>query len=71
MIPERSKACSALPNVFAAVSMSASADHAEVMVFVNRTITVGTDPPTGTTSTVQVTLDKIGGRWLISKFDPV
>jgi Mce-associated membrane protein len=51
--------------------MSASADHAEVLVFVNQTITVGNDPPTDTVSSVRVTLDKIGGRWLISGFDPV
>ena len=51
--------------------MSASADHAEVLVFVNQTITVGNDPPTDTPSSVRVTLDKIGGRWLISQFDPV
>ncbi len=51
--------------------MSASADHAEVLVFVNQTITVGNDPPTDTASSVRVTLDKIGGRWLISAFEPV
>ena len=51
--------------------MSASADHAEVLVFVNQTITVGNDPPTDTASSVWVTLDKIGGRWLISAFEPV
>jgi Mce-associated membrane protein len=51
--------------------MSASADHAEVLAFVNQTITVGNDPPTDTASSVRVTLDKIGGRWLISAFEPV
>ena len=35
-------------------------------MFVNQTITVGNDPPTDTASSVRVTLDKIGGRWLIS-----
>jgi hypothetical protein len=31
----------------------------------------GNDPPTDTASSVRVTLDKIGGRWLISAFEPV
>jgi Mce-associated membrane protein len=40
-------------------------------VFVNQTVVVGTDAPTGTTSSVQVTLDRVGDDWLISEFDPV
>jgi len=32
---------------------------------------VGADAPTNTTSSVRVTLDKVGGRWLISAFDPI
>jgi Mce-associated membrane protein len=36
-----------------------------VLVFVNQTVAVGNDPPTDTASNVRVTLDKIGGRWLI------
>lgn len=72
MIPgSKQKHISAVANVPAAASMSASADHAEVLVFVNQTITVGNDPPTDTASSVRVTLDKIGGRWLISAFEPV
>jgi Mce-associated membrane protein len=67
----KQKHVSAVANVPAAASMSASADHAEVLVFVNQTITVGNDPPTDTASRVRVTLDKIGGRWLISAFEPV
>lgn len=51
--------------------MSASADRAEVLVFVNQTVTVGDDPPTDTASSVRVTLDKIGGRWLSYAFESV
>jgi len=42
-----------------------------VLVFVDQTVTIGYDPPTGSTFGVKVTLNKIGGRWLISEFDPV
>jgi len=41
------------------------------LVFVNQTVIVGTDPPSATASSVRVTMDKIGPRWLISGFDPV
>jgi hypothetical protein len=48
-----------------------SLTHAEVLLFVNQTITVGGDAPSNTASTVRVTLDKIDDRWLVSQFDPV
>jgi Mce-associated membrane protein len=67
----KQKQISALANVPAAASLSASPSHAVVLVFVNQTVTVGNDPPTNTASSVRVTLDKIGGRWLISQFEPV
>jgi Mce-associated membrane protein len=38
---------------------------------VNQTVIIGQDAPTNTASSVRVTLDKVGGRWLISQFDPV
>jgi Mce-associated membrane protein len=54
-----------------AASVSAEPNHAVVLVFVNQTVVVGQDAPTDTASSVRVTLDKVGDRWLISKFDPV
>ncbi len=42
-----------------------------MLVFVNQTVTVGNDAPTDTNSSVRVTLEKVGDRWLISEFDPV
>ena len=54
-----------------AASVSAEPDHAVVLVFVNQTVVVGQDVPTDTASSVRVTLDKDGDRWLISEFDPV
>jgi Mce-associated membrane protein len=51
--------------------VSADPRHAVVLVFVNQTVVVGQTAPTDTASSVRVTLDKVGDRWLISKFDPV
>jgi Mce-associated membrane protein len=62
---------SAVATVPAAASVSASGKRAVVLVFVDQTTTVGADPPTQSTSSVRVTLDKVHGRWLISQFDPV
>jgi Mce-associated membrane protein len=58
-------------SVPAAASVSATANHAVTLLFVNQTAVVDKDPPTDTVSSVRVTLDKVGGRWLISGFDPV
>jgi Mce-associated membrane protein len=64
------KKISAAATVPAEASMSASADHAVVLVFVNQTVVIGEDAPSATSSAVQGTLDKAGNRWLISGFDP-
>ncbi|HXO11800.1 MAG TPA: hypothetical protein VN871_05485, partial [Mycobacterium sp.] len=54
-----------------AASVRATADHAVVLLCVNQAVVVGQDASTTTASSVRVSLDKIGGRWLISQFDPV
>lgn len=47
-------------------------DRAVVLVFVNQTTTSTAQPEERVTaSSVQVTLTKVHGSWLISKFDPV
>jgi Mce-associated membrane protein len=61
----------AVATVPAAASVSATAQHAVVLAFIDQTVTIGTDAPTETSSTVRVALDKSGDRWLISSFDPV
>jgi Mce-associated membrane protein len=61
----------AVATVPAAASVSASENHAVVLIFVDQTTTIGNDSPTQTTSSVRVTLDKVRGGWLISQFDPV
>jgi Mce-associated membrane protein len=67
----KEKHISAVAKVPAAASVSATPNHAVALVFIDQTVVMGTDQPTDTTSSVRVTLDKIGGRWLISGFDPV
>ena len=65
------KHISAAATVPAAASISATSDCAEVLLFVNQTLTIGQDAPTNTASSVRVTLEKVDGRWLISQFNPV
>lgn len=55
----------------AATSMSATPNHAVVLLFINQTATVGGEAPTNTASSVRVTMDKFETHWLISAFDPV
>lgn len=62
---------SAIASVPAAASVSATPDRAVVLLFVNQTVTVGSDAPTDNASSVRVTLERHGDRWLISEFDPV
>jgi Mce-associated membrane protein len=55
----------------AAASVSATENHAVVLVFIDQTTTIGDDAPTQTTSSVRITLERVHDRWLISQFDPV
>ncbi len=65
------KQISAVASVPAAASVSADPKNAVVLVFVNQTVVVGQDLPSDTASSVRVTLEKVGDRWLISEFEPV
>lgn len=67
----KQKQISAVATVPGASSVRATQSHAVVLLFVNQTVIIGQDAPTNSASTVRVTLDKIGDRWLISQFDPV
>jgi len=62
---------SAVATVPSAASVSATENHAVVLVFIDQTTTIGNDAPTHTTSSVRITLEKVRDRWLISQFDPV
>ncbi|MFL0278154.1 hypothetical protein [Mycobacterium sp. SMC-19] len=65
------KKISAVATIPAAASISASATGATVLLFVNQSIVIGQGAPTWTASSVVVSLEKVGGRWLISKFETV
>jgi Mce-associated membrane protein len=62
---------SAVATVPAAASVSATENHAVVVLFVNQSTTIGNEPPTDTASSVRVTLEKVNDRWLISQFEPI
>jgi Mce-associated membrane protein len=42
-----------------------------VLLYANQTVTIGEGVPTDTQPVIRVTLDKVNGRWLVSRFDPV
>lgn len=67
----KQKQITSVATVAATSSVSATAKHAVVLIFVNQTITMGADAPSNTASAVRVTLDKTDGRWMISEFEPV
>jgi Mce-associated membrane protein len=50
---------------------SVDKNHAVTMLYVNQKVSVGGQMPTDNLSTVKVTLDKVGDRWLVSQFEPV
>jgi Mce-associated membrane protein len=68
----KEKRIAAVAKVNAAASVSATASHAVVLLYVNQTVTVGDGgTPTDTQPVVRVTLEKVDSRWLVSHFDPV
>ena len=67
----KQKKISATAQVPAAAPVSATADHAVVLAYVDQALAVGAAAPTRTNSSVRVTMEKIDGRWLISGFDPI
>jgi Mce-associated membrane protein len=67
----KEKQISSTATVPAIASVQATGNHAVVLEFINQTVVIDGSAPTDSASTVRVTLDKIGGRWLISGFDPV
>ncbi|MEV3902249.1 hypothetical protein AB0K11_07970 [Mycobacterium sp. NPDC050551] len=50
---------------------SVDKNHAVTMLYVNQKVSIGGQMPTDNLSTVRVTLDKVGDRWLVSQFEPV
>ena len=69
VVPEaKQRQISTMASVAGAGVVSASQNHAVVLLFVNQVFTVGTDPPINNPTRARVALDKISGRWLISEF---
>lgn len=67
----KQKQITSTATIPAASLVSVSQNRSVVLVFVDQTITVGSDPPTQSASSIRVTLDKVDGRWLISDFAPI
>jgi len=67
----KQKNISTVATVAAAAVVSSTPRHAVVLVFVNQSAVVDKGGATDTASSVRVTLDRTGDRWLISAFDPV
>lgn len=67
----KEKKISAVATVPGAASLSATPNRAVVVVFVNQTVVIGNDPPSGTSSTVRITVERHDNRWLISDFTPI
>ena len=70
LIPDaKERRVTATATVPAAAAESTTENHAVVLLFVNQSVKIGDSRPSDSTSSVRVTLDKIGERWLISGFD--
>lgn len=67
----KEKHISSVAKATAAASVSVTTSHAVALVFVDQTVTIGDGAPTDTKPVVRMTLDKVNGRWLVSRFDPV
>ena len=65
------KDIAASARVPAAAVVSAAADRAVLLVYVDQTTAVGEESPTQTNSSVRVTMERVDGRWLIAGFDQI
>lgn len=61
----------AVASVPGAAIETVDKNRAVTMLYVNQKVSVGGQMPTDNLSTVRVTLDKVGDRWLVSQFEPV
>jgi Mce-associated membrane protein len=67
----KEKNITSVATVPAAATVNVTENHAVILVFVNQTVTFGSDAPSSTASSVRITMDEVDGTWLISAFDPV
>lgn len=72
IVPDaKARNVAAVAEVPGAASVSATPKRAVVLVFADRTITVGSAEPAEVASSYRVTLEKVDGRWLVADFEPV
>ncbi|MEB3021171.1 hypothetical protein [[Mycobacterium] crassicus] len=72
IVPDvKARKITAVAEVPGAASVWATAKRAAVLVFVDRTVTVGDSEPVEADSSYRVTLDNVDGRWLVADFEPV
>ncbi|WP_234808710.1 hypothetical protein [Mycolicibacter terrae] len=72
IIPDaKARNVTAVAEVPAAASVWSTREHAVVLVFADRTVTVGSAEPAEVAASYRVTLDKVDGRWLVADFEPV
>lgn len=70
VIPDaKQRGISAAAQVSAAAMVSAEADRAVLLVYVDQAMAAGNAEPTQSNSSVRVTMEKVDGRWLIAGFD--
>ncbi|MDG4668800.1 hypothetical protein [Mycobacterium sp. 236(2023)] len=50
---------------------SLDTDTATLIAFIDQSVTIGTEEPTNTTSSVRMGLEKVGKSWLVATFDPL
>lgn len=67
----KEKGITAVGSVAAAASVTAEPERAVVLLFVNQTVAVGSQPPGVIEQSVRVTLDRVDGRWLVSGYERV
>lgn len=51
--------------------VSADADHAVLLAYVDQTLTVAGETPVANPARYRVSMDKVDGRWLIAGFDQI
>ncbi|GFG70470.1 hypothetical protein [Mycolicibacter senuensis] len=72
IIPDaKARKVTAEAEVLAAASVFATPRRAAVLVFADRTVTVGSDEAVEVESSYRVALQKVDGRWLVADFEPV
>lgn len=67
----KQKGITASATVPAVAVVSVERGHVVLLAYVDQITTAGTAAPTQTNSRVRVSMDNVGGRWLISGFEQI